>query len=98
MRFDQQVDNALNYVLPFIEKTANIQTGTRVLEIGCGEGGVLKPFVDKGCICLGVDLDQLRIDLAQDFYDKTSRLGKLPSSTKMCMMNPLLKNIKTILI
>lgn len=77
MRFDQQVDNALNYVLPFIEKTVNIQTGTRVLEIGCGEGGVLKPFVDKGCICLGVDLDQLRIDLAQDFLQKEIQAGKI---------------------
>jgi SAM-dependent methyltransferase len=67
MRFDQQVDNALHYVLPFVEKTLPIKNGMKVLEIGCGEGGVLKPFQLKGAICLGVDLDQLRIDLAKEF-------------------------------
>lgn len=67
MRFDQQVENAKNYVLPFIEKTLIIKEGLKVLEIGCGEGGVLKPFFDKNCECLGVDLDQPRIDLAQEF-------------------------------
>ena len=67
MRFDQQVDNSENYVLPFIEKTLNIKSGIRVLEIGCGEGGVLKPCADRGCACVGVDLDQIRIDLAHEF-------------------------------
>ena len=67
MRFDQQVDNSLNYVLPFIEKTVEIKPGTRILEIGCGEGGVLKPFIDKNCACTGVDLDKIRIDLAHNF-------------------------------
>lgn len=67
MRFDQQVENARNYVLPFIEKTLAINTGTRVLEIGCGEGGVLRPFYERGCECVGVDLDQPRIDLAHAF-------------------------------
>jgi SAM-dependent methyltransferase len=41
-----------------------------VLEIGCGEGGVLKPFADKGCYCVGVDLNQVRIDLANTFLEK----------------------------
>ena len=67
MRFDQQVDNAEVFVVPFIEKTLPIHAGIRVLEIGCGEGGVLKPFVNRGCECVGVDLDQLRIDLAHEF-------------------------------
>lgn len=67
MRFDQQVDNSLNYVLPFIEKTSAIQSGTKILEVGCGEGGVLKPFIDRGCVCVGVDLDKFRIDLAHDY-------------------------------
>ncbi|MBL7765013.1 MAG: class I SAM-dependent methyltransferase [Chitinophagaceae bacterium] len=67
LRFNQQVDNARDYVLPFIGTTLPIIPGTRVLEIGCGEGGVLKPFYDLGCECVGVDLDQPRIDLAEEF-------------------------------
>lgn len=76
-RFDQQVDNSANYVLPFIEKTLVIRKGLRILEIGCGEGGVLKPFADKGCECIGVDLDQPRIDLANEFLKEDIDAGRI---------------------
>lgn len=66
-RFDQQVENSTNYVLPFIEKTKAITPGTKVLEVGTGEGGVLKPFIEKGCYCVGVDLAPERIELANEF-------------------------------
>ena len=77
LRIQQQVENAAQYVLPFIEATKTIVPGMKVLEIGCGEGGVLKPFVDRGCICTGVDLDQLRIDIAQKVYAEDIRNNKL---------------------
>ena len=66
-RFQQQVENARDYVLPFIERTLPVGPETRVMEIGCGEGGVLKPFADKGARCLGVDMDPPRIGLAHEF-------------------------------
>lgn len=77
LRFDQQVDNARNYVLPFVEQTMPIKRGVRVLEIGCGEGGVLKPFAAQGCECLGVDLNQVRIDLAQEFLQQEIASGSI---------------------
>ncbi len=77
MRFDQQVDNARNYVLPFVEQTLPMMPGMRVLEIGCGEGGVLKAFYEKGCFCVGVDLDQLRIDLALIFLKDEIAEGRM---------------------
>lgn len=77
MRFEQQVENARNYVLPFVEKTLSLGTGIKVLEIGCGEGGVLKPFFELGCECLGVDLDQPRIDLAQEFLKEEISTGRI---------------------
>lgn len=58
--FDIQVWNTEKYVIPFIEKTFPIQPGMRVLEIGCGEGGVLKAFVNNGCTGVGVELDKPR--------------------------------------
>lgn len=64
VRFDQQTENSEAYVLPFIEKTHVINTATRVLEVGCGEGGVLLPFLKRGCYCLGVDLAEERIEIA----------------------------------
>jgi SAM-dependent methyltransferase len=59
--FDIQSLNAAKHILPFIESNFQIQKGMRVLEIGCGEGGVLKPFIDKGCIAVGVEFDEIRI-------------------------------------
>jgi SAM-dependent methyltransferase len=59
--FDIQVENTRKYVIPFIEQYKTITPGTRVLEIGCGEAGVLKAFTDKGCIGVGVELDEPRL-------------------------------------
>ncbi len=76
IRFDQQVDNSLSYVLPFIEKTLPIVPGMAVLEVGAAEGGVLLPFVNRGCYCVGVDLAQHRIDFAKNFLEKEIAAGK----------------------
>lgn len=57
---DQQEQNSANYVLPFIEKSMKINADTKVLDVGCGEGGVLHPFLKRGCQCLGVDLNTNR--------------------------------------
>ncbi len=67
VRYEQQVDNSRSYVLPFVQRTKQIGEGTTVMEIGCGEGGVLKPFIERGAVCTGVDLDPPRIDLANNF-------------------------------
>jgi 2-polyprenyl-3-methyl-5-hydroxy-6-metoxy-1,4-benzoquinol methylase len=77
MRFDQQVENARDYVIPFIEQKLKLESGMRVLEVGCGEGGVLKPFFDRGLTTLGVDLDQPRLDLAEDFLSNEIITGRM---------------------
>lgn len=63
--------------MPFIEKTKPIGKGVNVFEVGCGEGGVLLPFYERGCYCLGVDLDSFRIDLANDFLGKEITTGNM---------------------
>lgn len=76
VRFQQQVDNAAKYVLPFVQQTVNLGIHTRVLEIGCGEGGVLKPFLQIGCEVVGVDLNEIRIDLAKGYLQAEVQAGK----------------------
>lgn len=49
------------YLIPFIESELPVTPGMRVLEIGCGMGGNLAPFVERGCRVTGVDLGQDRI-------------------------------------
>ena len=67
VRFQQQADNARNYVLPFIEKKVPIQSGMKIMDIGCGDGGVLIPFLEKGCFCTGIELDEMKSVFAKQF-------------------------------
>jgi len=65
--FNYQKNNAINYVIPFIEEAFSLKKNAQVLEIGCAEGGVLKGFVDRGCIGTGVELMESRYELAKKF-------------------------------
>jgi SAM-dependent methyltransferase len=67
VRFEQQAENSANYVLPFIAETHVINAATSVMEVGCAEGGVLLPFLQKGCSCVGVDLAEGRVEQAKEF-------------------------------
>lgn len=75
--FDFQRQNAENYVIPYVELVRKIEPGTRVLEIGCAEAGVLKAFIDRGAIGLGIELVQSRIELAKSFLEEDIAQGKI---------------------
>ena len=75
--FEIQLLNAEKYVIPFIEEKFPVKPGMRVLEIGCGEGGVLKAFINKGCEGVGVELDAPRIDDAKKFLPEDVATGKI---------------------
>ena len=88
LRISQQVENSENYVLAFINETYKVVSGLKVLEIGCGEGGVLKPFIDRGCNCVGVDLDDVRIDIANDIFKNEVNALNLRLSHLQFMLPP----------
>ena len=67
--FDEQIYTTEKYVIPFVEDFVEINENLRVLEIGCGEGGNLKPFLDKGCRCVGVDLSEKKIENGRAFFE-----------------------------
>jgi 2-polyprenyl-3-methyl-5-hydroxy-6-metoxy-1,4-benzoquinol methylase len=75
--FEIQLENAEEYVIPFIEKKFSLKRGARVLEIGCGEGGVLAAFIKKGCIGVGVELHQQRLELAHELLKDEIEEGKI---------------------
>ncbi len=72
--FNEQVYTTEKYVIPFIQQEKNVEASLTVLEIGCGEGGNLKPFVKLGCTCVGVDLSQSKIDNGMKFYAGVSNI------------------------
>jgi SAM-dependent methyltransferase len=65
IRYQQQVDNAREYVLPFIKQTVTVSAALKVMDIGCGEGGVLIPFLELGCNTVGIELDELKSGYAK---------------------------------
>jgi len=75
--FNEQAYTTDKYVIPFIERRKPIFADCHVLEIGCGEGGNLKPFLDRGCKCTGIDLNSEQISRAKDFYADHENVDKL---------------------
>ncbi len=66
--FKEQSITTARYVIPFIETAITIDKNTSVLEIGCGEGGNLMPFLERGCRVVGVDMNPNKINNARKFY------------------------------
>lgn len=66
--FEEQSETTERYVIPFIESVKPIDEGMSVLEIGCGEGGNLRPFLDRGMRCTGIDLNAGQIANARKFF------------------------------
>lgn len=75
--FDEQVITSRKYVMPLLGETIEMKPGMSVLEIGCGEGGNLKPFLDSGMECVGMDLSESKIGLAKEFYKGHAREGHI---------------------
>lgn len=66
--FSEQIYTTKVHVIPFIQEFKNIDENTVVLEIGCGEGGNLVPFMDLGCRVFGVDISESKISKAMELF------------------------------
>lgn len=76
IRFQQQVDNAKAYVLPFIEEAFQLTSDMHVLDIGCGDGGVMLPFLERGIKSTGIELDQQKAAFANAFLSNYIASGQ----------------------
>lgn len=65
--FKEQALTTERYVIPYISAVQEITSATRVLEIGCGEGGNMLPFVQMGCDVTGVDLNGGKLKMAEEY-------------------------------
>lgn len=75
--FDMTYRVTRDHILPFIEQSISLNSNTRVLEIGCGEAGVLKAFLERGCFCTGIELEESRIELAKTFLSEERAAGRV---------------------
>ena len=65
---NEQIFTTQKYIVPFIQEIKPIDNTLHVLEIGCGEAGNLKPFLDLGCKCVGVDFSSPKIEKGNAYY------------------------------
>ena len=71
--FHEQSITTRDYIIPYIRAFTFVGEGTKVLEIGCGEGGNLLPFLEMGCQVTGVDIAPARVEKAKDFLSDHAR-------------------------
>ena len=85
---NEQIISTQKYVVPFIQELKPIVAGMQVLEIGCGEAGNLKPFVDMGCICTGVDFSTHKIEKGKAYF------ASQPNGANITLISEDIYNIK----
>ncbi len=73
--FNELANTAREYYLDYLRPYLPLTPFTRVLEIGCGDGGNLLPFAEAGCSVTGVDLSSGRIADAQRFFAESGYEG-----------------------
>lgn len=67
--FNELANTAREYFIEYLNNHYNLSAKTRVLEIGCGEGGNLLPFAELGCEVMGIDISHTRIEQAREFFE-----------------------------
>ena len=73
--FEDSAITSARFYFSYINRFHPITKASRILEIGCGEGGNLKPFAEAGCHVTGVDMAKARIGLAKRFFEAEGLKG-----------------------
>lgn len=72
--FDIQYLTARDHIIPFL---TDVNYPCHVMEIGCGEAGVLKAFLELGCECLGIELSEHRTARARSYHEDAIAKGQI---------------------
>lgn len=67
--FQEQGISTRRFVLPYIQAVKPIDATSRILEVGCGEGGNLIPFLELTDSVTGIDISPTKIKHAQNFLE-----------------------------
>ncbi|MCG9910803.1 MAG: class I SAM-dependent methyltransferase [Flavobacteriales bacterium] len=66
--FQEQGLLTATYAIPYINEFKVITSEMHVAEMGCGEGGNMKPFLEMGCRVTGIDISKTKIENAEKFF------------------------------
>lgn len=92
--FSEQATTSREFIVTFVSKTIRLTPETKVLEIGCGEGGFLAPFAEIGCRVTGIDISDGKIKNAKKFFDENSLTGNFITTDFLQQEQPLNEQAK----
>lgn len=73
--FNELANTSREFYIDYVSRFAPVGDGVKVLEIGCAEGGNLLPFAENGCTVTGIDLTDVRIEQAREFFESKGCSG-----------------------
>ena len=73
--FNELAQTSKEFYIDYIKSCKSVESHSRILEIGCGEGGNLLPFAELGCYVTGLDLAPNKIENAKAFFAKRGAEG-----------------------
>lgn len=74
--FNELAQTAREHYIGYISRFQPITPTTKVLEVGCGEGGNLLPFAEMGCRVTGIERFPERVEQAQAYFQKKGYSGR----------------------
>ena len=75
--FEIQLSNVRQWIVPFVQQVKVIEPGMQLLEIGCGQGSLLRGFCEVGCNCTGVEMYPLWLEKATEWLQPEITAGKV---------------------
>ena len=75
--FEETATSCRNYYLPYIEQHTSLKFGRkcRVMEVGCGIGGILSIFAAMGATVTGIDIHKPSIETAKTLFAERGLKG-----------------------
>lgn len=86
--FQEQAETSRTFYLDYVRRHMTITASSRVLEVGCGEGGNLLPFAEMGCSVMGVDIKEEQVERAKEYFLETGHSGTFIASDFMAWAAP----------
>ncbi len=86
--FQEIAESMRRYVIPYIESVRKIPKDSVVLEVGCGHGGNLYPFWERGCKVVGIDKNVGTMEYANTVYSGKNTDGVILLNNNFYEIDP----------